>query len=56
VFHLLKDTFDAVPISMPLTSTIEVVFAAGAVKRNRTIYKSNRVIDLVFFLLHSTKN
>jgi|AntRauMinimDraft_3_1070383.scaffolds.fasta_scaffold00455_1 hypothetical protein len=51
----MKDTFDAVPISMSFVSEIEAVFVTGSVKWNRTINEKGRVIYMVFFA-ESRKN
>ena len=44
----MKDTFDAVPISMSFVSEIKAMFVTSSLKRNRAIDKKGRVIYVVF--------
>ncbi|KKF39734.1 hypothetical protein FK85_24825, partial [Halorubrum saccharovorum] len=45
----MKDTFDAVPISMSFISELEVMFVTSSLKWNRAINEKDRVIYIVFF-------
>jgi hypothetical protein len=47
-FHLLKDTFDAVAISVTFDTEIEAMSRAGVFQRVRAIDEKQRFVDIVF--------
>ena len=48
MFYFVKDTFDAVPISMTFVFEIEAVAATGVFQRMRAINQKLGVVDVVF--------